>query len=112
MLAHSMGLGKTLSVIAFLHTALVRAKTPEGRCYVHYRQGKLSADPLGGPDGPRPPRALVLVPKSVGSQWMSELGQWLPAGTIDEPKLVTFIVVQVTQRSLDLHPYSPARSPS
>ena len=43
----------------------------------------------GGPDvvGQFNPRALVLVPKSVGSQWVNELASWLPAGTPSEPAL-------------------------
>jgi len=79
-----MGLGKTLSVIAFLHTALARARNSEGLCYAHYRSGR-APGARGGPDGPRRPRALVLVPKSVGSQWMSELRHWVSASAEVEP---------------------------
>ena len=79
-----MGLGKTLSVIAFLHTALARARNSEGLCYAHYRSGR-APDARGGPDGPRRPRALVLVPKSVGSQWMAELRHWVSASAEVEP---------------------------
>jgi hypothetical protein len=36
VLAHSMGLGKTLTVIAFVHTALARARNERGVDYVQY----------------------------------------------------------------------------
>ena len=44
VLAHSMGLGKTLTVIAFVHTALARARNERGVDYVQYADR---------PDGPR-----------------------------------------------------------
>ena len=68
VLAHGMGLGKTLQTIAYLHTALLRARTPDGREYVRDEGG-------AGSDGPA--TALVIVPKSVGKQWDRELSKWL-----------------------------------
>ena len=73
VLAHAMGLGKTLTIIAFLHTALKRALAPSGLPYV---QATASApDAVSLPSSP--PTALVLVPKSVASQWEQEFSKWL-----------------------------------
>lgn len=70
MLAHSMGLGKTLTVIAFLHTALTRAKSPTGIDYVQNLSGR-------EPGEARPSTALILVPKAVLTQWATEFARWL-----------------------------------
>ena len=77
VLAHSMGLGKTLTLIAFLHTVLARARNERGVDYLQYRNGK---EPAGASDpvhGKRPSCALVLVPKAVVTQWETEWRRWV-----------------------------------
>lgn len=89
VLAHSMGLGKTFTVIAFLHTALRRAHNTAGVPYVQMSTGggdgrptaaaaaagRQAAPTVSGQQSP--PTALVLVPKSVASQWEQEMAKWL-----------------------------------
>lgn len=54
ILAHSMGLGKTLQVISFIHTILTNSKINEH---------------LGN--------ALVICPKNTVKNWVAEFNQWL-----------------------------------
>ena len=77
VLAHSMGLGKTLSVIAFLHTALTRARNERGVDYLQYRNGKEPTSASEPASEPRPSTALVLVPRPVATQWYSEWKRWV-----------------------------------
>ena len=54
ILAHSMGLGKTLQVIAFVHSLMTSAPTKEDIRYV-----------------------LVICPKNTSRNWASEFNNWL-----------------------------------
>eukprot|EP00741_Cyanophora_paradoxa_P025059 tig00000339_g24187.t1 len=58
ILAHCMGLGKTLSTIAFLHTRHLQARRDLG---VH-----------------RTPCFLLVVPVNTLENWLCELARWLP----------------------------------
>ncbi|KAF5842738.1 hypothetical protein DUNSADRAFT_5505 [Dunaliella salina] len=60
ILAHTMGLGKSLTTIAFLHM------------YFKYRAEDTNGDPLG--------HALLVVPANVLYNFKHELEHWLPRG--------------------------------
>lgn len=62
ILAHSMGLGKSLQTIAFLHT------------FHSHWPGK---------------RSLLLVPSNVMHNWVDEFHRWLPKGRPDGPNELT-----------------------
>ncbi|KAI0396942.1 hypothetical protein F5Y17DRAFT_45511 [Xylariaceae sp. FL0594] len=68
LLAHTMGLGKTMQVITLLLTI---------------RQAATSADPTVSsqvPEEMRESRTLILCPASLVSNWDDEMTNWLPAG--------------------------------
>jgi transcriptional regulator ATRX len=64
ILAHSMGLGKTLQAVAFIHTLLKNNVLREARLNT---QG---LHPIKS--------ALVIAPVNTLSNWFSELNKWLP----------------------------------
>lgn len=72
ILAHSMGLGKTLTTIAFLHTFFAAAHTSSLRGAAS--QGG-SSSKSGGCG-----RALLVVPANVLETFNAEFTTWLPTG--------------------------------
>ena len=81
ILAHSMGLGKSLQTIAFLHT------------FHAYWPGK---------------RSLLLVPSNVLHNWVDEFQRWLPKGRSEDdneltPNKVGFFFVFGFDSDVQLH---------
>ncbi|KAK3271494.1 hypothetical protein CYMTET_20171 [Cymbomonas tetramitiformis] len=74
VLAHSMGLGKTLQVVALLHTLLKSPLLRECR--------------MGGERSLN--TALVLAPVNVVANWESEFAKWLPSSVQSGRKLCVY----------------------
>ncbi|KAJ3004131.1 hypothetical protein HKX48_001397, partial [Thoreauomyces humboldtii] len=62
ILAHAMGLGKTLQAIVFIHTLLFERRKNTKNVPPHFSEG----------------RVLIVVPPSLVKNWASEFGQWIP----------------------------------
>ncbi|KAL0037316.1 hypothetical protein WJX79_001658 [Trebouxia sp. C0005] len=76
ILAHSMGLGKSLQTIAFLHTF-----------FAYY------------PDQ----RSLLLVPSNVVHNWVEEFHHWLPQGRPETDDELTPSKVIIYDKPVDVH---------
>lgn len=74
ILAHSMGLGKTLTTIAFLHTYFAAARASSLRKAVGQGGSGTSSESTGCG------RALLVVPANVQETFFAEFATWLPKG--------------------------------
>jgi hypothetical protein len=68
ILAHSMGMGKTLQTVCFLHTLSTRQP----------RLGVGGSGGGGGGSDEHHTRAVLVVPANVVSSWNAEFSKWLP----------------------------------
>lgn len=66
LLAHTMGLGKTLQVITLLHTIATAAKSTDKRVY-----GQI-------PPHLRESKTIILCPPGLVENWWEEFHKWLP----------------------------------
>ncbi|KAI9746628.1 MAG: hypothetical protein M1818_000342 [Claussenomyces sp. TS43310] len=86
LLAHTMGLGKTMQIITLL-TAISEAAS--------------SSDPTVSsqiPEALRVPRTLVLCPPGLIDNWMDELLTWAPVGVLGDLRKVDASVKDIQQR--------------
>ncbi|KAF4984687.1 hypothetical protein FZEAL_172 [Fusarium zealandicum] len=74
LLAHTMGLGKTMQVITFLVALAEASASEDARAQI--------------PEDLRATRALVLMPSSLVDNWMDELLIWTPKGVLGELRKV------------------------
>ncbi|KAF2095040.1 hypothetical protein NA57DRAFT_24875, partial [Rhizodiscina lignyota] len=85
LLAHTMGLGKTMQTIAFIHTLSVAAKDPEV-------SEQLSPTLRGL-------RTLILCPPMLINNWREEFIKWLPGSLMKDVGKVFWIDTSITSPS-------------
>ncbi|KAA8900862.1 hypothetical protein FN846DRAFT_891954 [Sphaerosporella brunnea] len=66
LLAHTMGLGKTLQVITFLYTLAVAGSSPDKKVYEQI------------PEHLRKSKTLIICPPGLVENWWDEFHNWLP----------------------------------